>query len=678
VQIRDGLSDWAAEPMNPISILFRVLPLLVGGATLGAQTWTEVDAGDLPRTAETTVGEGPLQRIDGDLPSTADVDLYLIRVDDPTTFECSTVGGTTFDTQLWLFHRDGRGISFNDDSNVLYGQSTVTGQFLTRPGHVLLAVSAFDKDPLDAWNQELWQDAPYTTERQPDGPGAANPMVQWSPGAGGSLRTYSIFLRGASFAKAVAPSRPDVAWAWVQPPNANGTFVPDVSFQRTPSGELVTVERLAQGRFRVDFPSLGSAFDGVPHVTSGFGNHTVVVRSWAPAGPVLQVFVDVFNVGGVLVDEPFLVHYRRGGEPTMRSAYVWANDPTATSYMPIQTYNWNGNRGFATVQRVAPGYYAVTLPGLSPASSGKSGNVQVSPMNGFSGAAVPRRATVAGWGSYGTALQCVVYTYDAQGNLSDGMFTLSYQETAAPISAEQGSGAYVAVNPSMVLAPGYADSNGTAGPLQSEVFSRLGTGVYDVVLPSVVAADSATVQVCLYGSVPGHASVNHWGSNGGAPTHVRVDTFDALGNPADRGFSLSYLTDRPARNAATNAVVGGGCHGTVLRARNRPLLGSSWTLDLTGLLPGAALGLTMVGLQNPNLPLDSFGAPACVQLQDAISVAALPLPLPLGTPAYGLSIPANPAFLGVAVYVQGATFTSGVNALGLTASNAIRGVLGDR
>ncbi|MBL8754604.1 MAG: hypothetical protein JNK15_14970 [Planctomycetes bacterium] len=660
--------------MNPLPFLSRFLPLLAFGATLCAQAWTEVDAGQLPRTAETTVGDGPLQRIDGALSANGDVDLYLIRVDDPATFECSTVGGAAFDTQLWMFRRDGRGIAFRDDTTTPIVQATLTGQFLGGPGHVLVGVSAWDNDPLDAFGQELWQDAPYVVERQPDGAGAANPMVQWDPAAGNYSGSYSLFLRGASFAKPTTPSRPDVAWAWVTPPNANGTFVPDVSFQRTPSGELVTVERLAQGRFRVDFPSMGSAFDGVPHVTAWFGNHTVVLRSWAPAGPALQVFVDVFNIAGVLVDEPFLVHYRRGGEPTMRSAYVWANDPLSASYMPIQTYNWNGNRGFATVQRIATGYYQVTLPGLAPSLSGKSGSVQVTPMNGSSGAVAPRRASVL-WLPQPTSLLCVVYTYDALGNPSDGMFTLSYHETAAPIPSDQGSGAYVVVNTGIVLAPGFADSNGTAGPLHSEVFNHLGTGVYDVVLPSVVAADSATVQVCLYGNTPGHASVNHWGSNGGGPTHVRVDTFDASGFPSDRGFSLSYLTDRPARHAATNAVVGSGCHGPVLRARTRPLLGGTWTFDLTGLPPGSALGLAMVGLQNPNLPLDFLGAPGCVLLQDALSLAVLQLPL--ATPAYGLFIPANPVLLGAPVYVQGATFTSGINALGMTASNAIRGVVGD-
>lgn len=658
--------------MNTLPLLFRLLSLLLLAAALGAQTWTEVDAGQLPRTAETTVGDGPLQRISGSLSSSGDVDLFLIRVDDPATFECSTLGGANWDTQLWIFRRDGRGIAHRDDTSQFVTQAAVTGLFLAGPGHVLIGVSSYDTDPLNAANQQLWNDNPIDTERQPDGSGAASSLAQWSPIPGVGTGSYSLFLRGASFARTLTPPRPEVAWALVQPPNANGTFVPDLAFQRTPSGEIVTVERLAQGRFRVDFPSLGSAFDGVPHVTAWYGNHTVVVRAWAPAGSVLQVFVDVFNVGGALVDEPFLLHYRRGGEPTMPSAYVWANDPTAANYTPIQTYNWNGNRGFATVQRMATGVYQVTFPGLSPLPN-TSGTMQVSPVNGYSGAVVPRHASVA-WSAQTNPILFLVHTYDALGNASDAMFTLSYHANAAPIASDQGSGAYASTFGN-VLMPGYHASNGTAGPINAESLTQLGTGQYDVVLPSVVAADSATVQVSVYGIDAGKASVNHWGSNGGAPTHVRVDTFDAAGNPANRAFLLTYLTDRPARNAATNAVVGGGCHGAVLRARNRPLLNGNWTFELTGLLPGSPLGLAMVGTQNPNVPLDALGAPGCVLLQDLMAV--VPLSLPLGTPSYGISIPPSATLLGAALYVQGGALNGGINALGVIASNAIRGVLGD-
>ncbi|MFN4033817.1 MAG: hypothetical protein ACK4ME_09435, partial [Fimbriimonadales bacterium] len=71
-----------------------------------AQTWYEQgDAGDLPETAQST-GSGPIAEIQGSLDAN-DVDMYAIYITDPANFSASTVGGATFDTQLWLFDADG-------------------------------------------------------------------------------------------------------------------------------------------------------------------------------------------------------------------------------------------------------------------------------------------------------------------------------------------------------------------------------------------------------------------------------------------------------------------------------------------------------------------------------------------------------------------------------------------
>jgi hypothetical protein len=95
--------------------LWTFLALTALTATALAQVWSEQgDAGDLPETAQST-GNGALAQIQGNL-SADDVDMYAIYITDPANFSASTVGGATFDTQLWLFDSDGKGVVFNDDA----------------------------------------------------------------------------------------------------------------------------------------------------------------------------------------------------------------------------------------------------------------------------------------------------------------------------------------------------------------------------------------------------------------------------------------------------------------------------------------------------------------------------------------------------------------------------------
>jgi hypothetical protein len=187
------------------SYSLALFALLFCPATM-AQTWLEVgEAGNLPATAQVPDGSGTLAQIDGAIndpsePNGAgnDRDMYLIQIDDPATFTASTVGGTTLDTQLFLFSANGLGVTFNDDT-AMSTQSTITGAFVTAPGVYYLAISRFDRDATGL-GQEIWADTPFTAERQPDGAGAANAIDDWNGlVATGITASYSITLTGASF-----------------------------------------------------------------------------------------------------------------------------------------------------------------------------------------------------------------------------------------------------------------------------------------------------------------------------------------------------------------------------------------------------------------------------------------------------------------------------------------------
>lgn len=168
-------------------------------ASASAQVWTEVgDAGELPGVHQRVVGDGILSRIDGVLETRNDVDMYEILVTDRFGFSAA-VASLTQDTQLWLFTPEGYGVTFDDDNPVGGLGSLISGAYIPANGRYLLAISRYDRDAVDGFGRELWLDAPYDTERMPDGPGAGFPVAGWSPEVTGTGGAYSIGLTGASF-----------------------------------------------------------------------------------------------------------------------------------------------------------------------------------------------------------------------------------------------------------------------------------------------------------------------------------------------------------------------------------------------------------------------------------------------------------------------------------------------
>jgi len=154
------------------------------------------DAGELIAFAQVPAGSGSLGALAGDI-TPADVDLYAIDVCDVGSFLATTVGGAAIDTQIFLFDSAGMGITFNDDSSATT-QSTITSLFVPAPGAYYLAISGYDRDPVDEALQELWLDTPFAAERSPDGPGAASPFAAWAGTAAGQ-GAYRINLSGACF-----------------------------------------------------------------------------------------------------------------------------------------------------------------------------------------------------------------------------------------------------------------------------------------------------------------------------------------------------------------------------------------------------------------------------------------------------------------------------------------------
>ncbi len=178
-------------------------PCATANCPLPQGVWVEQgEAGDFMETANVTRGQGSLIQIRGNLGS-GDADMYAFRICDPASFSASTVNGASIDTQLFLFTASGLGVASDDDDPYGSGtlQSHLTNLFTSSApaGVYFIAVSQYDKDPVDSSAQAIWSDTPFNVERAPDGPGAANPIASWDAGGGGG-GAYTIFMTGSCFA----------------------------------------------------------------------------------------------------------------------------------------------------------------------------------------------------------------------------------------------------------------------------------------------------------------------------------------------------------------------------------------------------------------------------------------------------------------------------------------------
>jgi hypothetical protein len=186
-----------------------VLALLAAPAAGWAgPVWAEVgDAGQLPATAQVTTGGGPLTAITGTIDTPNDVDMFAIRITSPSTFSATTVGqpGTHFDTQLFLFDSNGRGVEANDDVSTTNLRSTLTSIGALPSGIYYLAISSFNADPVAPGGLRLFPEPEETIAPTfglpvgPTGPGGGLPVADWTTG-GLSAGTYQIALTGAEFA----------------------------------------------------------------------------------------------------------------------------------------------------------------------------------------------------------------------------------------------------------------------------------------------------------------------------------------------------------------------------------------------------------------------------------------------------------------------------------------------
>lgn len=189
-----------------------IVGALALAAAASAQVWNESgDAADLP-PGQQTVGVGPMTDIFGTLGSgivVEDVDMYCLHVTDASTFG-AIVDSADFDSQLFMFDANGMGVNHNDDNigtlSGLYSLGPANGTpaplALVNGGEYLLAISAYDVDPVDGAGGFMWSDTPFGDQTAPDL--SAGPVTTWD-GSGGE-GAYHIRLVGATFCEVPEPA----------------------------------------------------------------------------------------------------------------------------------------------------------------------------------------------------------------------------------------------------------------------------------------------------------------------------------------------------------------------------------------------------------------------------------------------------------------------------------------
>jgi hypothetical protein len=188
----------------PGTAALAAVAMLLTITPAGATIWTEVgDAGNLPGTAQITIGVGPLTSITGTLPDNSDVDMFCIQITDKANFRAAISPlAATVDPDIWLFNANGFGISANN--TVTGGQAWVTGANVPSNGMYYLAISSDMASALSAGGA-IWNPVYVYTERAPDGPGAAQAITGWGGNPVNDMTSYTVQLTGAGFCEVPEP-----------------------------------------------------------------------------------------------------------------------------------------------------------------------------------------------------------------------------------------------------------------------------------------------------------------------------------------------------------------------------------------------------------------------------------------------------------------------------------------
>ena len=195
------------------------------------------------------------------------------------------------------------------------------------------------------------------------------PRIRRSP-----VRNPQLFAALVLFALLAIASRPASAqtyaraWVWsTYTDTTTHTWTPSLAYQYNSQGGTNVITHLGTGYYRVDMPGIytdsSTGGGGTVLVTAYGGNQSCNPARWLIDSGGVHVYVECFNPAGSASDALFdALYYRRGNG--WFQAYVWANNATASSYIPYLAYQWNSVGLTNSITRSGTGSYVVTIPGF--------------------------------------------------------------------------------------------------------------------------------------------------------------------------------------------------------------------------------------------------------------------------------------------------------------------------
>ena len=318
--------------------------------------------------------------------------------------------------------------------------------------------------------------------------------------------------------------------------------------QSWPGGDGFTV--LGTGQYQVVFPGLGNGTNSDVQVTAvdvGGQPHYCTTAGWGSSnGTDVIVDVDCFDAGGNLLNADFNVFYqtRSAPPPAGSIAFLWADQPTASSYIPSPTYSYNSTGlGANSITRLSTGVYDAFLPGLFKLG----GDAQVTAYG--SGAA---HCETESWSPNRSGTNVIVACFDAGGNAADEYFDLSFTigaTEAAGASTSLGGYAWASQPTATGLyipSKPYDFDNVSAHKLSVDNIGG-GTSFLNLYVPKSVLFHTTLGMVSAYGSAGefcDYEGLGYYGTAKNETLTLTVGCFDKNGNAVDAYYDGTIMASQ--------------------------------------------------------------------------------------------------------------------------------------
>jgi hypothetical protein len=334
-------------------------------------------------------------------------------------------------------------------------------------------------------------------------------------------------------------------YVWSNMTNPSSCYTPSAAYSYNSRSQVNTICRTGVGSYVVHFPGLQAGGGNVQVTSYGSTRANCKVAYWFSTGAEEQVGVVCYSVAGVSQDNRFVASYTAGIDGSAGIYdFVWADQPTSSSYVPSTTYSEDNNTDGRPIMvtRTNVGAYTVNFPVYSGPVA--AGSVKVTAYGYSTGV-----CKVVSWGpSGGGDEQVNVLCYTSSGAPSDEYFSMVFASGMNLLGDNTMADGYAwADQPSSssyTPSPQYqrdtvSNESGTI------TISRPGVGTYDVVMPfQNLGLDGGHVQVTAYGTGTNRCQVSSWSSNStGRTAHIICYAND--GTLADSYFAMVYVAQSP-------------------------------------------------------------------------------------------------------------------------------------